>query len=602
MNSTLEARSRMLVGEAASPGIARGRAVICRCNETLTVPRRVLAVEEVESELARLAAAVAATDAQLRRIGAGVQAASSPAAAAIVGTQIDMLHDPLLRDDIVDRCRRGRVNIEAAVSDAAGKLITAFSRIGDTVLRERAVDIQDVTRRLLSHLLHHAYADVHDLEPGSIVVARDLAPSLAAGLSRIQGLVAECGGTTAHAVILARSLGIPAVIRVTGALDEIRPGDPLIVDGVAGRVFVAPSEEVQREYNRLESDLRARREALREFIDLPAVTRDGTAIKLSANAGKVADAAAAAAVRAEGIGLYRTEFAFLVHASFPTEEQQYRLYRSAADQVQPHELVVRVLDVGSDKRLPYFPLPAEANPSLGHRGTRLLLGHPDILRVQLRAVLRLSATHAVSVLFPMIGGVDEFIAARDAVTAAQVELRAEHQPFDPDIRVGAMIETPAAAITVRSIARLADFLSVGTNDLVQYLLTTDRTSSTMANYYEPLHPAVIQVLKQIVDAARAEMKPVSLCGEIAGNPTYTPLLLGLGVTALSVAPGEVLELRRVIRSIDLAVARQLADRALAASSIAEVKACLTGKVLPNPDVVVASPTPALDGRGASPTV
>ncbi len=576
MNTIVDTRSRMLLGEAASAGMGRGRAVICRCDEIPPVARRMITEEEIGPELARFEAAVAATEAQLRRIGAALQVGSSGAGAAIVAAQLEMLHDPLLHDDVVDRCQRGRVNIEAAVTDAAEKLVAAFSRLGDALLRERSVDVQDVTRRLMAHLLHRDYTDVQELEMGSIVVARELLPSLAAGLGRIGGLVAECGGTTAHAVILARSLGIPAVIRVQGALDEIRPGDPLIVDGVAGRVFVDPSEEVRCEYDRLETDLRARREALREFVDLPAVTADGVAIKLSANAGKVADAAAAAACRAEGIGLYRTEFAFLVHSQFPTEEQQYRLYRSAADQVQPHEMVVRVLDVGSDKRLPYFPLPAEPNPSLGHRGTRLLLGHPDILKAQLRAVLRLSATHPVSLLFPMIGGVDEFVAARDAVAAVQAELRREHQPFNPAIRVGAMIETPAAAITARWIAHLADFLSVGTNDLVQYLLTTDRTSSAMAGYYEPLHPAVVQILKQIIDAARTEGKPVSLCGEIAGNPAYTPLLLGLGVTALSVAPGELLELRRVIRSIRLDAARQMAERALAATSIAEVKASLTG--------------------------
>jgi phosphotransferase system enzyme I (PtsI) len=583
MNTTVETKSDMLLGEAASSGIARGRAVICHCDEFASIPRRAIAADEIDAEVVRFESAVAATDAQLRRVVANLQGDTGAAGAAIVAAQLEMLHDPLLHDDIVDRCRSSQINAEAAVSEAADKLVAAFSRLGDAALRERAIDIQDVTRRLMSHLLHRDYADLHELEAGSVVVARELLPSLAAGLGRIGGLVAERGGTTAHAVILARSMGIPAVIHVDGALENIRGGDALIVDGMAGRVFVAPSDEMAREYDRLEAELRAHREALREYVDLPAVTADGATIKLAANAGKVADAAAAAACRAEGIGLYRTEFAFMVQSKFPTEEQQYRLYRSAAEQIRPHEMVVRVLDVGSDKHLPYFPLPPEVNPSLGDRGTRLLLGHPDILRAQLRAVLRLSATHPVSVLFPMIGGVDEFIAARDAVAAAQAELRREGQPFNPAIRVGAMIETPAAAITVRWIARLADFLSVGTNDLVQYLLTTDRTSSAMARYYEPLHPAVIQILKQIVDAARAEGKPLSLCGEIAGNPSYTPLLLGLGVTALSVAPGEVLELRRKIRSIDLTAARQLADRALAASTIAEVKACVTAKTLPNRD-------------------
>jgi phosphotransferase system enzyme I (PtsI) len=583
MSTILEAKPGMILGEAASAGIARGCAVICRCDEAGRIPRRSISTEEVAAELDRLDAAVAASDEALRRLASELQAGSGAAGAAILSTQVDMLHDPLLHDEIVRRCRRGRINIEAAVSDAAETLVAAFGRLSDPLLRERAIDVQDVTRRLIDHLLHRGDAAVRELEAGSIVVARDLLPSLATALGRIGGLVAERGGTTAHAVILARSLGIPVVIHAEGALAAIRPGDPLIVDGISGRIFVSPSETVRREYDQLQSELNVRREALRELIDLPAVTADGVTIKLSANAGKVADAAAAMACRADGIGLYRTEFAFLVHSQFPSEEQQYRIYRSAADQVHPRPMVIRVLDVGSDKMLPYFPLPPEPNPSLGARGTRLLLGHPEILRTQLRAILRLSATHAVSLLFPMIGGVDEFIAARAAVAAAQAELRREHQPFNPDLSVGAMIETPAAALTARRIARLADFISVGTNDLVQYLLTTDRTSSAMAAYYEPLHPAVIQALKHIVDAAQAEGKPLSLCGEIAGNPAYTPLLLGLGIGALSVSPGEVLAIRRAIRAVDLASARRLAERALAAESIAEVKAALAGAAAPGQD-------------------
>jgi phosphotransferase system enzyme I (PtsI) len=310
------------------------------------------------------------------------------------------------------------------------------------------------------------------------------------------------------------------------------------------------------------------------------VTRDGVTITLAANVGKVADASVAAACHAEGIGLYRTEFAFLVHPSFPTEEQQYQVYGRAADQVRPHEVVIRVLDVGSDKLLPYFPLPLEANPSLGRRGTRLLLGHPEILRTQLRAILRLSATHTVALLFPMIGGVEEFNAAREAVEQAKAQLHQEGLAFDLHIKVGAMIETPSAAITARWIAREADFLSIGTNDLVQYLLTTDRTSMEMSAYYEPMHPAVIQTIKLVLDGAAAEGKPVSICGEMAGNAAYTALLLGLGATRLSVASGELLEIKRVIRSISMTAARQLAKRALAAGTIDEVKACLAAAARP----------------------
>jgi phosphoenolpyruvate-protein phosphotransferase (PTS system enzyme I) len=583
MNTLIEVKSGMILGEAASAGIARGPAVICRCDKPTVVPRRNVPDADLPVELARLDAAIADAAEQLRGLEAEVRTGSGPAVAAIFAAQWQMLHDPTLHDEITRRCLRDKVNLEAAVSDAADKLIEAFGRINDPIVRERAVDVRDVARRLLSQLLPHQNSEIRELPTGSIIVARELLPSLASGLGRVAALVAERGGTTAHAVILARSLGIPVVIHADGAVEKIHDGDALIVDGLAGRVFIEPSAEVQREYDRIEKDLLAQRHALKEFIDLPAVTRDGVAIKLSANAGTIADAATAAASRAEGIGLYRTEFAFLVHPHFPTEEQQYRIYRAAADQMQPHETVLRVLDVGSDKLLPYFPLPAEANPSLGRRGTRLLLGCPDILRAQLRAILRLSATHPVSLLFPMIGGVDEFVAARQAVEAAQAELLREHQPFNIHIRVGAMIETASAAIMARWIAHEADFLSVGTNDLVQYLLTTDRTSSAMAGYYEPLHPAVVQTLKHIVEAAAAEGKPVSFCGEIAGNPVYTELLLGLGVTTLSVAPGEVLDLKRVIRSLSVSDAQNLAKRALSVGTIREVKACVGTGLRPNDD-------------------
>ncbi len=568
----------MILGVAASAGLARGPAFICHCDDAVTVPRRSVAEVDLPQEIEKLDAAIGAADEELSALQKQIQQTSAAAEAAIFSAQAEMLHDPMLRKEIAQRCLRGKINIEAAVSDAAEKLIAAFSAIDDPIFRERSADVRDVAGRVLDHLLHRENTAIRDLPPGSIIVARELLPSVAASLdqSKILGLVAERGGTTAHAVILARSLGIPAVIHAEGAIENIKAGDQLIVDGLAGRVFINPTAEVQREYDRLQVDLDARRNALKGLIDVPAVTSDGVAITLNANVGKVADAAMAAAFGAEGIGLYRTEFAFFAHAQFPTEEQQYQVYRTAADHVRPCNVVLRTLDVGSDKLLPYFPLPAEANPSLGRRGTRLLLGHPQILRTQLRAILRLSATHPVSLLFPMIGGVEEFTAARAAVESAKEELRREGQSFNPRIPIGAMIETPSAAVTARWIAHEADFLSIGSNDLVQYLLTTDRTSMEMSVYYEPLHPAVIQSLKFVLDAAAAEGKAVSLCGEIAGNPAYTALLLGLGVTSLSVAPGEILEIKRVVCSLSMAAVRQLAARVLAAGTILEIKACIAG--------------------------
>lgn len=570
--------SEVIRGMAASSGIAFGDAVICHCDETQSVPRRSIEEAELPHEMERLEVATRETEVQLQALAEEIRQASGAAEAAIFEAQVQMLHDPMFRNEISSRCRRGKINIEAAVCDAAGKLVAAFAAIDDPVCRGRAADLQDVSRRLINRLLQHEETEISDLPAGCIVVARELLPSLAAGLGRkkIRALIAERGGTTAHAVILARSLGIPTIIHVEGATEKIKLRDPLIVDGIAGHVFIRPTESVRNEYERIRTDLAARQAALRELIALPAVTRDGITINLGANVGQVADASAAAAYRADEVGLYRTEFAFLVHPEFPTEEQQYQLYHDAAEQVAPRQMTLRVLDLGSDKLLPYFPLPAEPNPSLGRRGTRLLLDHPEILRTQLRAILRLSATHSVSILFPMIGGLDEYHAARQTVESAQAELRHEHQAYDAHIRIGAMIETPSAAVTARRIAREADFLCIGTNDLVQYLLTTDRTTLEMAAYYEPMHPAVIQTLKRVIDAAAAEGKPVSICGEIAGNPSYTKLLIGLGVRSLSLAPSELLEIKRVVRSIDTTEATRLADRALAAGTIAELKSCVTG--------------------------
>jgi phosphoenolpyruvate-protein phosphotransferase len=575
LGGSLDLKGSMILGIPASSGLAQGPAFLCRCDDTIDVPRRSVEEAELPLEMERFEAAIQATENELATLERQIRHRSSGPEAAIFSAQAEMLRDPMIREEVTQRTLRGKINIEAAVSDAAEKLVATFSQIDDPVFRERATDVRDIARRVLGHLLQRADNPAERLPPGSIIVARELLPSLAATLdqSRVSGMVVEQGAATAHAVILARSMGIPTVIHAEGIATKVRMGDQLIVDGLSGRIFINPSAAIRQEYEQLRADLDVRREALNELSDLPAVTTDGVTIKLSANIGKVADAVVAAACGADGIGLYRTEFAFFAHPQFPSEEQQFQVYRSAAEQVTGR-VVLRILDVGSDKLLPYFPLPTETNPSLGRRGTRLLLGHPGILRTQLRAMLRLSATRAVSLLFPMIGGVEEFRAARAAVEEAKALLQAEGVAFDPTVPVGAMIETPAATVTARWIAREADFLSIGSNDLVQYLLTTDRTSMAMAAYYEPLHPAVIQSLKSILEAGAKEGKPVSLCGEIAGNPAYTALLVGLGVRCFSVASGELLEIKRRVRSISLAEAGQLAARALAAGTIAEVKACL----------------------------
>jgi len=575
----------MIFGEVASPGLARGPAFVCGCAKDVVVPRRMIDASEAVREIERLDDAIIEAEKELVELQDKVRQRVGKLEADIFEAHILLLRDPSLREKVEAICHTQKMNVEAALDETIDALASVFARMEDPYYRERAADLRDVGKRLLDILAKDQRLKVPIFPKGSVIVTPELLPSVIVQLDSqtVRGVIVEKGGQTAHATILARARRIPLLIHVPDATETIRTGDPLIVDGLAGRVFIHPTPEIRREYDRLEADLHAHQTALKGLIDLPAVTRDGVAIKLCANIGKSADAVTAATLNADGVGLYRTEFVFLVQDHFPSEDEQYQMYRATADRLKPREVVIRVLDIGSDKLLPYFPLPLEANPSLGCRGTRLLLAHPEILYAQLRAILRLSATHPVSILFPMIGGMEELRAAKAAIESVKASLTVEHEPFNPHIPVGSMIETPAAAIMTGQLAQEVDFFSVGTNDLVQYLLTTDRTSSEVASYYEPLHPAMLQMLASVVAAANAKGKSISICGEIAGNPAYTQLLLGLGFRSLSVNPSELLEIKNAIRSISLPEAETFARRILESDTIQEIKDSLRTANAPHND-------------------
>jgi phosphoenolpyruvate-protein phosphotransferase (PTS system enzyme I) len=344
------------------------------------------------------------------------------------------------------------------------------------------------------------------------------------------------------------------------------------VDGHAGVIFVEPDAAVMREYDRLEAELSAYREALREVVALPSATLDGAPIPLLANVNKFSDTEPALLYGAEGIGLYRTEFQFTVRDAFPTEDEQYEFLARAAERFHPRKVVFRLLDVGGDKVLPYFPLPPARNPSLSRRGIRLLLRHLDVLEPQLRAILRVSADHPVALLLPVVGGLDEVREARDVVRQVQRELTAAGVRFDPKIPVGAMIEIPSAALMARALAREVDFLSLGTNDLVEYVVAADREDEAMARFYQPLHPGVLRLIQLVAEAAAGAGRELTLCGEMGADPRITALLLGLGVRELSVAPGALLEVRAAVRRTRLDDARRLASDALELGSAAEIEA------------------------------
>ncbi len=566
----------LLRGTGVSAGVAKGTALVLACGQRTAAARRSIEGSEVEGERSRLDAALARAASELHALQDEVSERLGHTQADVLGAQLLALEDRDLRDQVLRLVEEGRVNVEAAVAEVIDRYTRTLDGVPDAYLRERAADVRDVGRRLLSSLIEQEAPDGPEIPDGAIVVAEELLPSVTARLQldRVRALVTERGHKFSHSSILARSLGTPAVAGVPEASLQIKTGDRLVVDGVAGVVFVDPEPQVEREYDRLEAELRASKETLRHLVGLPSVTRDGTAIPLLANVNKFADTEAALLYGADGIGLYRTEFAFSIRPRFPTEEEQYEFLALAAERFHPRKVVFRLLDLGGDKILPYFPLPPSRNPSLAQRGVRLLLRHLDVLKPQLRAFLRVSAEHPASILLPVVGGLEDVRQARQVVRQVQDELAAAGKRFNPEIPVGAMIEIPSAALMARTLADEVDFLSLGTNDLVQYVLAADREDESIAGYYQPLHPAVLHLIHSVAEAARSAGCELTICGEMAGDPVNTELLLGLGLRELSVAPGQMLEVKNAIRATRLDDARDLARTALDLGSVAEIEALL----------------------------
>jgi phosphotransferase system enzyme I (PtsI) len=566
----------LMRGIGVSSGIAHGTAFVLACLERTTAPRRAIPSTEIPLELLRFDAALDKAEAELTTLRQSVAAEIGAREAEIFTAQAMLVRDPSFRKLVTAAVTDDLVNIESAVVDVIERFSRRFDKITDPYLRERAADIRDVGRRVLSALGTADTPDGLDVPEESIVVAEDLMPSATARLelNRVRAFVTEHGGKFSHSSILARSLSTPAVVGIAEAATKIKTGDRLIVDGIAGIVFVNPNPAVMLEYQRLEEEITGYRQGLNQLVDLPSVTADGTAIGLWANVSKFADTEAALLYKAEGIGLYRTEFGFTVRPALPTEDEQYEFLARAAERLHPRRLTLRLLDIGGEKMLPYLPLPHARNPSLAQRGIRLLLQHPEILRRQLRAFLRVSANHPVSILLPMVGGLEEVRATRVILRQVQAELTAAGVAFDHDVPLGAMIEIPSAALIVGALAAEVDFFSLGTNDLVQYLLAADREDETIAPYYQPLHPAMLHLLQTMMTAANAHDRKVTICGEMAGEPQYTELLIGLGLRALSVAPGEMLAVKHAIRKVRIPEAEALARQALALGSAAEIGALL----------------------------
>lgn len=562
---------RRFSGIAASEGIAIGPAYLYR---PVTVSTARYAVADPQAERARFHRAVERAKAQLDAIHRQASATMGENAAAIFEAHRMFLEDPVLLEAVEGRIEAA-VNAEAALAEEMEKFAAMMADLDDPYLRERAADVRDVGQRVLRALAGAEDRALDALDSPVVVVAADLTPSDTARMNRAMtlGLATAHGGTTSHTAILARTLGLPAVVGLGERLmDELAGGAPIILDGQAGLLIVEPDEATIAAYRGRQAALRqAQGAALRQAHE-PAITLDGRRMEVVANIGGVESAREALAAGAEGVGLLRTEFLFLDRATLPDEDEQYAAYRAIAEIMGARPLIIRTLDVGGDKPPPYLDLSHELNPFLGWRAIRISLARHEMFKTQLRAILRAGLDCNVKMMFPMIATVEEVRAARGLLDEARAELTARGAPFANNVEVGIMVEVPAAAVSARALAREVDFFSLGTNDLIQYTMAVDRTNERVAYLYEPLHPAILRLIQMVIDGAHAAGKWVGLCGEMAGDLEAVPLLLGLGLDEFSANAAAVPAVKQRIRALDARAMQALAARALEAATAAEVRA------------------------------
>lgn len=584
----------VLRGVAVSPGVCRGRVLVLR-PAVESVPRRTISEAEADGEIARLQSAIVATRNDLQEVHRQVAAAMGAQDGNIFEAHLLMLEDRMLLDEVVRAVREQRLNIEAAFHDTADRYVRLLAAIDDEYLRERVADLRDVSARVLGHLRgdQPSHALPRLAEP-CIVVSHDLAPSVTAQLDKrfVLGIVTEAGSKTSHTAILARSRGIPAVVAVSHALDRLTGTEHALLDGYHGTLTVNPSDQTLFEYGQLSRRQWKLHDRLKDLTELPAVTLDGVRIILSANLEEPDDAPAVAACGAEGVGLLRTEYLFIHRQELPTEEEQYAAYRRVAEAVGPHGVIIRTLDIGGDKFLSHLPLPREVNPFMGWRAIRFCLQQPALFNAQLRAILRASAHGKVRVMYPMVSGREELIAANGHLDECKAELRAAGLPFDEGIEAGTMIEIPSAAISAEHLAPHSRFFSLGTNDLIQYTLAIDRLNDRIAHLYQPTHPAVLRLIRLTVEVAHRHGLWTGVCGEMAGDPALVPLLIGLGVEELSVALPAVPRIKYLIRRLRHADTVALAEFALKEPAGAEILRQSTALAAKAAEALFETPAPA----------
>lgn len=564
--------TKVLKGIAASDGIAAAKAyMLVQPDLSFTET----SIDDPEAEVKRLDDALAASKKELELIKAKATENLGPEEAEVFEAHLTILADPELIGQIKDKINSDKVNAEAALKSVTDMFISMFESMTDNAyMQERAGDIRDVTKRVMSHLLGVTLPNPALINEEVVIVAHDLTPSDTAQLDRnfVKGFITDIGGRTSHSAIMSRTLEIAAVVGSGNATSEVKDGDMVIIDGIEGDAIVNPSEDQLAEYKQKAADFAAQKAEWKLLKDAKSVTADGKEVTLAANIGTPDDVVGANDNGAEAVGLFRSEFLYMNSAELPTEDEQFEAYKKAIEGMNGKQVVVRTMDIGGDKELPYLPLPKEENPFLGYRAIRISLDRQDIFRTQLRALLRASAFGRLAIMFPMIATVNEFKQAKAIFEEEKANLVAAGVKVSDDIEVGMMMEIPAAAMIADKLAKYADFFSIGTNDLIGYTMAADRGNERVSYLYQPYNPSILRLVKQIIDASHAEGKWTGMCGEMAGDQVAVPLLAGLGLDEFSMSATSILKTRSLMKTLDTTKMQELADKALDCETAEEVTA------------------------------
>ncbi|MBD2815826.1 phosphoenolpyruvate-protein phosphotransferase PtsI [Xenorhabdus sp. Flor] len=553
----------MISGILVSPGIAFGKALLLK-EDPIIINHKKIIPEQVEQEISRFKQGRDKASAQLEVIKNTAEKNLGAEKAEIFEGHIMLLEDEELEQEIITLIKKNLTTADAAVYSVIEYQAKALEELDDEYLKERAADVRDIGKRLLKNILGMPIIDLGSITEEVILVANDLTPSETAqlNLDKVLGFITDLGGRTSHTSIMARSLELPAIVGTTNATTQIKNGNYLILDAVNNHIYVDPSDTEIEQLKKIKSEYLSEKAELAKLKDLPAITLDGHQVEVCANIGTVRDITGAERNGAEGVGLYRTEFLFMDRDSLPTEEEQFEAYKAVAEAVGNQAVIIRTMDIGGDKDLPYMNLPKEENPFLGWRAIRICLDRKEILYSQLRAILRASAFGKLRIMFPMIISVEEIRELKAELMLLKDQLRNENKAFDKSIEVGIMVETPAAATIAKHLAKEVDFFSIGTNDLTQYTLAVDRGNELISHLYNPMSPAVLSLIKQVIDASHAEGKWTGMCGELAGDERATLLLLGMGLDEFSMSAISIPSIKKIIRNANYDDAKALAEQAL----------------------------------------